>query len=84
MQPGEGKGDFPVTMMLYTDSTYQEVYNEPPTLNVTDRSVTVNLIYFEKKKSLSKKISLEIFLASLYYLKTKSKINIFSVLREGC
>jgi len=37
MQPGEGKGDFPVTMMLYTDSTYQEVYNEPPTLNVTDR-----------------------------------------------
>lgn len=37
MQPGEGRGDFPVTMMLYTDSTYQEVYNEPPTLNVTDR-----------------------------------------------
>lgn len=37
MQPGEGKGDFPVTMMLYTDSSYQEVYNEPPTLNVTDR-----------------------------------------------
>jgi len=44
MQPGEGKGDFPVTMMLYTDSSYQEVYNEPPTLNVTDRSVLIHFL----------------------------------------
>ena len=37
LKPGEGEGEFPVAMMLYKDDTYEEVYNEPPTLNVTDR-----------------------------------------------
>ena len=37
LEPGEGTGEFPVAMMLYKDDTYEEVYNEPPTLNVTDR-----------------------------------------------
>lgn len=37
LKPGEGEGEFPVAMMLYKDNTYEEVYNEPPTLNVTDR-----------------------------------------------
>ena len=37
LKPGEGTGEFPVAMMLYTDNTYEQVYNEAPTLNVTDR-----------------------------------------------
>lgn len=37
LKPGEGTGEFPVAMMLYKDNTYEEVYNEAPTLNVTDR-----------------------------------------------
>ena len=41
LKPGEGEGEFPVAMMLYKDNTYEEVYNEPPTLNVTDRLVAL-------------------------------------------
>lgn len=37
LQPGEGTGQFPVAMMLYTDNTYDTVYQEAPMLNVTDR-----------------------------------------------
>lgn len=37
LKPGEGTGEFPVAMMLYKDNTYEEVYNEAPKLNVTDR-----------------------------------------------
>jgi len=37
LKPGEGTGEFPVAMMLYKDNTYDEVYNEAPKLNVTDR-----------------------------------------------
>lgn len=37
LQPGEGTGEFPVAMMLYEDSSYETVYNDPPMLNVTDR-----------------------------------------------
>ena len=39
LKPGEGTGEFPVAMMLYKDNTYDEVYNEAPQLNVTDRLV---------------------------------------------
>ena len=61
LQPGEGTGEFPVAMMLYEDSAYDQVYNEPPMLNVTDRYVYgcrkkiicrerhVSKNYFEKK-----------------------------------
>ena len=47
LKPGEGTGEFPVAMMLYKDNTYDEVYNEAPQLNVTDRLELVVFIILE-------------------------------------
>ena len=69
LKPGEGTGEFPVAMMLYKDNTYDEVYNEAPQLNVTDRLELVVLIisesnFFEHKYS-------EISVIHLIELRTK-------------
>ena len=70
LKPGEGTGEFPVAMMLYKDNTYDEVYNEAPQLNVTDRLELVVLIisesnFFEHKYS-------EISVIHLIELRTKN------------